>query len=107
PAEALSTLKGGVPFCTACQTRNPIPAAFLAPPEPQRLVCGTGEATMYPAAIKLANVAGDNGWTTSLGMVGGAITLTLDRGDDHGSVLWTRNDEGAWRFTSCKIAGER
>lgn len=97
PAEARSTLKSGTTMCTACQTRDL---------EPLKLVCGS-EATTHPAAIKLANIAADNGWTTQLDTIGGAITLRLDRGDDHGSVLWTRNDEGSWRFTSCKIAGVR
>lgn len=76
------------------------------PAAPRSVVCAP-EATSHPPAVKLANIAGDNGWTTQLGAQGDAITLTLTRGDEHGTVLWTQNSEGSIRFTSCKIGGTR
>lgn len=97
PGEALSMLKSGEVLCTACQTRFPKVAT---------IVCAS-DATSLPAAVRLANLAGDHGWTTQLTAEGSGVMLRVTRGDDHGHVRWTRNDAGAWRFAACLIAGQR
>src|SRR5574342_606025 len=101
PAESLSTLKDGqTVLCIACQSRFPVP---------KKTVCAGGDtnANSVRPAVQMANKAADHGWTTQLDGVAGTVTLRLTRGDDHGHVTWTRNDEGAWRFTGCVIAGQR
>lgn len=111
PAEALSTLKGGGTLCTACQTRDPVPAA------PLKLVCGVepspkpgvpGGAANVPAVRRLLNTAAGAGWLVELIDDSPTdITVRLGRDGEHGHVAWKLNDEGAWRFSTCLIAGQR
>lgn len=106
PLDKLSKLKSGIIRCTGCGADVD---ESQAPPAPaQRIVCGdAANPNEVRPAVRLLNTATENGWTTQLDGVGNVVTLTLSRGDDHGTVTWTRNDEGVWRFTSAKIAGER
>lgn len=91
-------------------TRDKAPASIgdmvTTTDAPLRTVCTT-DATSHPAAVKLANIAGDHGWTTQLTTEGDTITLRLSRGDEHGHAAWARNAEGAWRYSTCLIAGRR
>lgn len=107
PDDKLSRLKSGILRCTGCGADV---TELVTPPEvpSQRVVClpDINPNEVRPA-VKLLNVATEHGWTTQLGAAGNVVTLTLSRGDDHGSVSWVRTDEGAWRFQGCKIAGER
>lgn len=67
----------------------------------------TPTPTNVAAAVRIANAALDAGWETQFGGDSTTVVLKVKRDDEHGTITWKMNDDGAWRFVSCMIGVEK